>query len=257
MEQLLAKLSNLSYELLGIILPGAITLILFVLWLIGAGDLIPLLSHSFFPRLTLTSASATLESVGVRTGFGILGPAIVIAYFLGHLLNWISRSGKQDDSTVKSHLKRTWQSLIFSVPKHTDSFNPKLQPLLDLILPKFSLPAGSGWRQFYPVAKNYLARSSNNSLVGLYQNKYTLHRSLTAGAALVFWLALLSAIVGGCTGYALSVQPRWWALSFLAIGCVILTWGFSDSYAYNWEMFGNSIITETFSLLNSPSNEKS
>ena len=52
--------------------------------------------------------------------------------------------------------------------------------------------------------------------------------------------------------FALHAEPRWIAISALMCGCVTLIWGFSASYAYNWEMFGNSIITETFSLLNPP-----
>lgn len=192
MEQLISKLSSLSYEILGIILPGAITLILFILWLTGAGELLPIVSQGFFPRLTLQHASETLESLGVRTGVGILGPTLLIAYFLGHLLHWISRSGVVNSAVVENAIERTWHAMTFRVAKPSNSYNIQLQPLLDNALPRFGLPTGAGWRQFYPVAKSYLARSSTSSLVALYQNKYTLHRSITAGAALIFWLSLSS-----------------------------------------------------------------
>jgi hypothetical protein len=81
MEQLLGRLSNLSYELLGIILPGLIALILIFLWLVGLGDVVPHVSGNFFPRLGLSSASKALESIGVRTGVGIVGPIFLATYF--------------------------------------------------------------------------------------------------------------------------------------------------------------------------------
>lgn len=253
MELLLNKLSNLSYEILGIILPGFITLILFILLIVGTGDLLPAFSNDFFPRLTLRSTSNTLESIGVRTGVGIAGPAILIAYFIGHLLHWISRSGKGDDELVKNNFKRTWLSITFRVPKHSTSYDKNLQPLLDALKPKFHLSPEAEWRQFFSPAKHYLIRTSNTSLVSVYQNKYTLHRSITTGAALIFWLSIISMAIGIISAHFLCVEPRWIPLCFLAVGCLVVTWGFSDSYAYNWKMFGNTIITETYSLLFGPS----
>lgn len=253
MEQLLNKFSNLSYEFFGIILPGFITLILFILLIVGIGDLLPTFSNDFFPRLTLRSTSNNLESVGVRTGVGIAGPTILIAYFIGHLLHWIFRSGKGDDNLVRNSLKRTWLSITFRIPKHSSSYDKTLQPLLNAIKPKFHLSPEAEWRQFFSAAKHYLTRTSSTSLVPVYQNKYTLHRSIATGAALIFWLSIISIAIGLLAAHSLCVEPRWIPLFFLASGCLTVTWGFSDSYAYNWKMFGNTIITETYSLLLGPS----
>jgi hypothetical protein len=256
-EQLLNRLSNLSYEVLGILLPGLIALIMFVLWLVGLGELVPFVSGGFFPRVTLSSAAAALESIGVRTGLGIAGPLLLVTYFLGHLLHWISRSGSSDDAIVASDWKRTWRSLLFGVPKPSVSFDQNLQPLYESVLPKFSLTTKSTWSQFYPVARSFLRCRLESSLTALYQNKYTLHRSITASAALFFWLSIGGLIVGLVAASFSRVEPRWVALLAFAYGCVILVWGFSASYAYNWRLFGNTVVTETFALLKGPQDVKS
>jgi hypothetical protein len=122
---------------------------------------------------------------------------------------------------------------------------------------KFSAGSPLSWTQFYPVAKNYLARNSTSSLVSLYQNKYTLHRSIAVAAALTFWLSVLAMLIGVATLHYVGLAPRFAPLGVLAISCVALTWGFSASYAFNWTLFGNSIITETYSQLLGAQNAKS
>jgi hypothetical protein len=47
-------------------------------------------------------------------------------------------------------------------------------------------------------------------------------------------------------------RPSYLLLSVLAVGGFALICGFSASYVYYWEMFGNSIVTETYSKLYGP-----
>lgn len=255
MDQLISKISNLSYELFGTILPGLIFLLFFSLWLVSLGDLLPFISSDFFPRLNLREASNNLEKIGTRTGIGIATPALVSAYFLGHLLHWISRFGSRDNKNVKSTPKRIALSLLLKTPKPEESYDKYLQPMFEQVLKQFRLPESENtWLSFYPVAKSYLANNNSTSLVFTYQNKYTLHRSITSAAACLFWLCILTTIIGIILSATQCVEPRWIPLTFLTLGSLLIVYGFSSSYAYNWKMFGNSIITETHCQLFPPTN---
>lgn len=256
MDQLIAKLSSLSYEILGIILPGIIFLVLLAFWAVGTGDLLPYFSDNFFPRINLRDASKNLENMGARTGIGMTAPTALAAYFSGHLLHWISRSGKADDALVSSAWKRTMLSLSLKIPRPKDSYDKNLQSIFENIKNKLDLP-DMNWSQFYPIAKNHLQRNNTASLVSIYQNKYTLHRSITTAAATVFWLCIATMLIGVYAKFHLCIEPRWAPMTTLLIGCLIIVWGFSSSYAYHWKLFGNSIITETYSILKFPSKNES
>ncbi|MCR8956335.1 hypothetical protein M0765_000895 [Variovorax sp. S2] len=256
MEQLLAKLTNLGYEFFGIILPGIVAFVFLVMWWVALGQLAPYLSSNFFPHLTSNNASLIIESISVRTGIGIALPTLIITYFLGHILQWTARSGKASEKNLKDAFQRTIRSLFFKIPKHEDSFEPSLKPFFEAVQGKFSQNGTPlTWVQFYPIAKCYLARNFNQSLVSNYQNKYTLHRSITLASACLFWLSLFGIMAGAVTIHYIQIQPRWWLLSFLAGFSLVSVWGFSDSYAYNWRLFGNSIVTETYSLIFGPNDQ--
>ncbi|MCR6476874.1 hypothetical protein NU688_12005 [Variovorax sp. ZS18.2.2] len=258
MEQLLAKLTNLGYEFFGIILPGIIALVFLVMWWVSMGQLAPVLSSNFFPHLTSNNASLIIESISVKTGIGIALPSLIITYFLGHILQWTARSGGASEKNVKSAFQRTIRSLIFRIPKYENSHDLNLTPLFNAVQEKFSHDKTPlTWGQFFPLAKSYLARNFSQSLVSNYQNKYTLHRSVALASACLFWMCLAGIAAGVIAihyGYA---SPRWWILFFLGGFSLVSVWGFSGSYAYNWRLFGNSIVTETYSLIFGPDNDQS
>lgn len=256
MEQLLAKLTNLSYEVLGVLLPGIIFLMLLVFWWASLGGLAPFISDGFFPQLTSSNAAEIVESISVQTGIGIAAPAVLAAYFLGHLLHWIGRSGTTADAVVKNHLKRTLNSLIFAIPKPSRSFDESLDPLYQRLQSKFASGVTISWAQFFPIARTYLFRNLSHSMVVTYQNKYTLHRSITAASAATFWLCAAALAGGGLAAYTHGEAPRWALLVSLTAFCLVLVWGYSDSYAYNWKLFGNTIVTESYSLLFGTPDEK-
>ena len=52
MDEFLAKLTNLSYEFLGIIVPGIIAALFLGMWWAALGPIAPLWSFEFVPQLT-------------------------------------------------------------------------------------------------------------------------------------------------------------------------------------------------------------
>ncbi|WP_426307224.1 hypothetical protein ACN9MJ_08750 [Acidovorax facilis] len=259
MDQLISKITNLGYEVFGIFLPGVIFSIFLVFFWIALGPVAPYLSSDFFPAITSKNASEIIESIGTRTGVGLAIPLIVFSYFLGHLLMWIGRTGKADKEILRSPIRRTWASLKFRIPRPENSYDTDLEGMFISVGNKF-FPKDEPltWTKFYPVVKNYVHRHSTISLISLYQNKYTFHRSITIAAAALFWLCALTLIA---TVYA-TLQttlplPRWGILISLLTLSTTIAWGFSDSFAYNWKLFGNSIITESYTLIFEPKKEKS
>jgi len=253
MDEFLAKLTNLSYEFLGVIVPGIIAALFLGMWWAALGPIAPLWSFEFFPHLALNNVSRIVEPLSLKTGIGVAVPGLVIAYFLGHILLWIARSGEPDECATESTWRRVRSSLVFRIPKPPRSFDEDLQPLYDAVQAKFAIgDSVLPWTQFYPVVKSYLSKNLTYSLVATYQNKYTLHRSITAAAAGLFWFNAVGAVGGGITWYLAGVAPRWGLLVMFALLAVVLVLCFSSSYMYHWKMFGNTIITEAYSIIYGP-----
>lgn len=262
MDVLFAKLTNLGYEFFGIVLPGVVCWILLGLWWAGLGPVAAYWTCGAVPVFDLAELRAGIE--GLSTALVIAGalPALVSIYFLGHVLHWAARSdwlakaGKPMGAD-KGSLARVGRSLIFSIPKPTESFDPKLKPMFEVVCSRFAAAGSLEWGQIFPVLKSFLLSNLNYSLVATYQNKYTLHRSVTAGAAAWFWLNLLTipiALIGRAVG---GPSAHWVALAMCLGAALVLVWGFSDSFVFHWKNFGNSIITESYSVLAGPSHEKS
>jgi len=255
MNELLAKLTNLGYELFGVLIPGLIALLFILIWWNALGALAPLWTSDVVPELTVATARSIVDSFNVASGIGVAIPAFAICYFAGHILLWISRSGGASKSACSVGWKRISLSLVFRIPKPEASFSTKLQRLYDKVQAKFA-PDGIPleWREFYPVVKSFLSQHVINSLVPTYQNKYTLHRSITTASALLFWLCIVS-LIGAWRSNA-SVPPlNYGMLVGLALGAIFLVWGFSSSYIYHWEMFGNTVITESYCRIFGPQYE--
>lgn len=258
MTELLAKLINFGYELFGVILPGIIVILFFLLWWTALGPLASVWTGGAIPEFNAETAGSIIDSLNVATGIGVAVPLFAGCYFAGHLLLWIARSGKENQKAADTWYKRLGYSLVFSIPKPAAPFNPKLQKLFEIVQKRFSADqAPLEWREFYPVAKSFLAQRVANSLVATYQNKYTLHRSITTAGALLFWVSLITIVVARFTGGEQEHLPSYLLLSVLLIGGLVLVWGFSASYIYHWEMFGNSIVTETYCKLYEPQNDQS
>lgn len=258
MDELLAKLTNLGYEVFGVILPGVIGGLFLAIWWVALGPVAPLLSNGFFPLLTSNNISELVESLSLKTGIGVAVPGLVLAYFLGHILLWIARSGEPNEAVSKDPWRTVGSSLVFRIPKPPKSYDEELQSLYEAVEARFRQNGSPlPWRQFYPIVKSYLSRNLAYSLVATYQNKYTLHRSIATAAAGLFWLCAFGAGGGVVTCYFRAVAPHWWLLTTLGLLALVLVWGFSGSYMYHWKMFGNTVITEAYSIIYGPRNADS
>lgn len=261
MNELLGKLINLGYEFFGTFVPGIVAILLFLLWWAALGPLPTVWTHGVIPELTVQTAHeimTSMNSLTAATGIGVAVPLLAACYFAGHLLHWIARSGPSSQVAAYSTYRRLAYSLLFAVPKPANSFHPKLQRLFDLVQQRFTADQTAlEWREFYPIAKSFLAQRVPNSLVSTYQNKYTLHRSIATAGAALFWLSLAAVVGAALTSGAGELGHSYVWLGLLLCGGLLLTGGFSASYVYHWEMFGNTIVTETYSRLYGPQDDQS
>lgn len=259
MDDLIAKLKNLSYELFGILFPGFIFELFFLLWWVTLGSNASKFTFGLLPEFTVDKASELVNSLTSNTGIGIAIPSLISAYFVGHILHWISRSSSADNATIENSFMRVWHALSFRVLKPNENYYPSLDPLYQAVEKKFRPDESVSftWQQFFPLAKCYLAENLPSSLVSTYQIKYTLHRSITASAVILFWFSVIELIYGIIySNICDSSQPFYFGgLTILVLVSLGLVWGFSDSYTYNWRMFGNTIITESYTLLFGPKSD--
>src|SRR5262245_28951105 len=86
MDQLIAKITSLSYELFGIFLPGLI-FVLFFSWSWWSLDAyVSVLSLGYLQPLTFPNHPDGVLNVELR--FGLVVFLTVASYFLGHLAFW-------------------------------------------------------------------------------------------------------------------------------------------------------------------------
>lgn len=174
-------------------------------------------------------------------------------YFLGHILVWFGRFGIKQ--ARPNFVMLTVKALFFRIPKAKDNFNQNLLPLYKSLEEKFNYQELKlTWIQLFPVIKNFIFRNSSKSLITTYQNKYTLHRAIAIGSVFLFWFSLLLLIVPLILFDAEVPTRNIIFLSSLIFFSLVFIWNFSSSYLYHWEMFGNTIITEAYSLLYGPKN---
>jgi len=140
--------------------------------------------------------------------------------------------------------------LRFKVRKPVESFDPALTELFKKVIGKFSHDRELAWREFYPLAKNFLVNTDRRSLVSTYQNKYTLHRSIAAAAAAIFWLTFFGMIAARLAYFfGTNSYPNWLMLWFLLASSFASVWGFSATFMFYWTLWGDTIVTESYCAL--------
>lgn len=254
MDQLFSKLTSLSYELFGIFVPGFILSLFLVWWWWCVGDLSLIVSFGYLPVIGMRGVSQGFGLVPDEIKLGLVVYIVVVSYFLGHLINWVGRSGGAKESVATSKIRRAASNLgrclIFSVPKPRESYYQNLDPLLSFSIGRLGLPSeASNWSAFYPVAKSWISQDLQHSLISTYQNKYTLHRSLTIASVIWFWLSATMIVFWLAFSCHFNAGPRLIPMVLSIVFSLMAAWGFSESYKYNWQMFGNTVITESFMLL--------
>lgn len=249
MDALLGKLTNLGYELFGVVIPGLITTILLVLLWYATGDLVSVWSFGAIPKFDTGALQGwTAKFVGLQAW--VLGGGILtVCYFLGHAMTWLAQSRNERLTGKISKTIRFSMIIRFKTPKPQHSYEPGLKPLFDYARTVLGGDAGPlDWRSFYPVAKTMIAQRAGYSLIATYQNKYTLHRALAFASAVIWWGCILVA-VGACATLrfcAVEAHPHWLALLLLFVGSTVSVSGFAGSYMYFWGLFGDAIVTEAY-----------
>jgi hypothetical protein len=254
MGEFVGKLTNLSYEFFGVLLPGVIVhLFMLIVWA-AMGATAPVITYGWLPQLRIGDLVSLVDSMTTERGVGAAILLLIGWYFLGQLTLWLSRSQERMTSSASKGLQHTWLTLRFRTPRPSQSYDPALEDVYRLVRAHFEPKGGPQfeWRQFYPIAKNFLHQNVAYSLVTTYQHKYTLHRSIACAAALLFWSLLAVAMLGLLGLGQATPKPSWHLIILGSAGAVVLAWGFSGSYRSNWLMFGNTIITECYALLNLP-----
>lgn len=259
MDSLFAKLTNLGYEFFGILMPGFVASVFLGLWVLALGSLVPVWTFDFVPELTIGMLK-DLPDVSMHTT-DILGIALLIMawYFLGHFLKWISRSGGSSIDPESKWYKILGAFLRLHVPKPLLHYRESLSPHLiacarQLEADGVAFKGENGtcdWNGFFPIAKTILNQNLKTSMIATYQNKYTLHRSISAAAKVLFWLTAASLLLALVTWWKSGENylPNCLFLLTLTAGALFTVWGFAKSYLYNWTLFGDFIITETYTLL--------
>ena len=262
MDTLIAKLIGLSYDFVGIILPGLATTIFIFLYFAALGPVIESLSFGKIPSIQIENIVSVIKNDN-KANYSILFLVLIpIWYFFGHSLKWLSRSGKPDDEAAENGFKRTWHFLRFRLLKPENNYHSSLDPLFREAKKKFETGRiRLTWRQFYPIAKTYISQNVKHSLYATYQNKYTLYRALSTLGVLSFWVGFIAVIAGAiCIAQFGTPHPRWWLLVSILIISISIVWGFSAGYRYSWLLFGDTVIIEAYTLLFGPkiaSNEES
>jgi len=262
METLLSKLTDLAYEFFGVILPGFFFLVLLVLLWISAGPTLSSMTDAWIPHLTLAGVGEWESRMSAvrRTEMGVL--LVVLCYFLGQTLNWRSREkdkkqkGKAPEGKTEGKAPR-FSPLFFGFQRETKRYYDSLEGHYKAVC-RAIWPGDEtiNWYQFYPVAKSAVAQSLDYSLIQTYQHKYTLHRCVAASGATVFWGCVAVTALGVVCELSGGAEPRWALVGVLTLASAGLAHLFARSYNYYWQMWGNTVVTEAFTLYCTPRIEK-
>ncbi len=251
---------NLAYEFFGIVMPGLVAL---VVW---TGTMLSFVVAAQY--LTWSEASSYYAQI-YKQGFVALGALVLISYMVGHLLMWFSREGlsglrgkvrpsgqgNPPDQKIKNQALRFL--LLLGVRGEKD-FDPALSPLRDACANRLAgdnasvRDALSRWRPFYLLATHSIEQAGVTSLVAVYRNKYTLHRSLATAFAVGVWTALILAMTAPlqcerchCLTLLLLLLPQ-------AVIDLLLVLVFSASYKNYWQLLGDTAVAEAYLLTKSP-----
>jgi hypothetical protein len=252
MKELLSKLLTLSYEFLGVVLPGFVLSCGILIWLACLSALVAawgFTPSSLLAHITWQHLLALWKTAG-EVGIGV--PAVIASYVLGQFLLLISRRNFAIGAGANlSTRQRICVALQFRIAKPAANFAEEVKPLFDIVAGKFadSPSAPLNWRQFYPVARCFLTNNYPASLVTTYQNKYTLHRSLTAAGVVLFWGSAIFLGLILLTWWRIGIHPYGFGMLGLLMAAFVIVVTFSSSFIEHWLMFGNSIVTETYSIL--------
>ncbi|MEE9302962.1 MAG: hypothetical protein V3U84_04165 [Thiotrichaceae bacterium] len=250
MDALLDKISNLNYELFGLIFPGFLALL-------GVSYYVSIDYYAIreFPFSEFTTTYKLFREDYMLVLFiGLL----TLSYLFGHILKWVSKEGIWKSlpplGIIQSKLpeiETLWIRFLFLAGKtnpsknHRSSFETLKGSLAKALSNKLSLDGMEdtlkNWGDFYFISKSYIGQSETKNLLANYQNKYTFHRSLASLFAILIWVSLASLIM-----FWFEDAP-WFVYILIGVHtffAYILLRHFVSSYMYFWRLFGDVVIAE-------------
>ncbi len=264
MEGFLSKLTDLTYETVGVLVPG-LTLVFVGLFQWG------LYRYYAEPEATGARLLYLLQEDLLwleEHPWGILLGALVLSYFAGRAVLFLARDGlpilggalawvaaalarklKIETGRLKAaagaaplvrllarvFLVRTPKELL---DNHASSLDRIKTWCTERLSPASDATLLSGWSAYYPVASRLLEQEGSKSRLPIHQSKYTLDRSLATVFALGFWSA-----------FAFCLLFRTWGAFAEVAVFVLLVHIFDQEHAYHWRLWGDSIIAETYALV--------
>lgn len=265
MNSFLAKLTNLSYEMFGIFLPGLFGIAL------CTGDLVIALtvSGTYSPQEVLKAYS----TIVAEQLYSMLAGLAITSYIMGHLLKWLSKNGLKSvlpigggSSEQKSNsqpakklkINKRWVRFLLLLNERPLPPNESVE-IVELVKLSWQRLASAlqlgdlklSKRAFYLLAKTYIWDRDRKSLLATYQNKYTFHRSLATLFSVQVWISLIVAASfyifssGGLT------VPIFLSLAGISL---ILVRVFTTSFEYFWTLLGDIVCAELLVQLSSLDN---
>jgi hypothetical protein len=263
-EGFLSKLTDLTYEIVGVLMPG---LILLFLGLFQWG----LYRHYADPEATGGRLLGLLQEDLLwleKHPWGILLGALVLSYFAGRAVLFLARDGlpilggslvwvaaaiagklKIEADRLKKRVaaaplvRLLARVFLVRTPKelldnHASSLDRSKTWCTERLSPSSDVTLLSEWSAFYSVASRLLEREGSKSRLPVHQSKYTLDRSLATVFALGFWSAV-----------AFSLLFKTWGPFAEVPVFLFLVHVFDQEHAYHWRLWGDSIIAETYALV--------
>jgi hypothetical protein len=246
-DSLLKVLTNLGYDLFGILLPGLVLVSL----VLGSAMLHGLALSGFDSYEIIESYIIFVEKHIYFSLFAIF----FASYMAGNFLKLVSKinllspiSFYLNKKKLRTDFLPIWIRFLFFlndssvIGNHRPAYNnlsAKMRKKLAESLRLESNDIGDGWSSFYFLGKSFVENRMGKSSLPTFQNKYTFHRSLASAFAIMFWVALVEAFV--YKNDALLTSPSFAVAAAVSLLMVI---HFSKSYEMYWKVFGDTLICE-------------
>jgi len=257
MEGVITKLADVTYDFVGVLLPGIALLFIGVFqWqfhLVALQGPVPWNSV----ESSLLAVLVFLEGHGWATLLGGLGAA----YLAGRMALFLARNGLPVWNDARAWIgrqvkwldppKASWPKLgrlvhrvlLWRAPKYgLRELSPELKPWFDHCSRRIQVPSVTGdapvnWRGFQLVATRVLQQGETKTRYQIHQYKYTLDRSL----ATVFSLGLWSSVPLLATHFS-----EWRFLLLEAGAFLFMAFVFDDEHAFHWGLWADVLVADSF-----------
>jgi hypothetical protein len=249
MNEIVTKITNATYDVFGVMLPGVMASVLFsaVLGFTLAAN-----------RVVESSRFESLWELVVEHPSGATAILAVLAYFVGLTLIWLSRGKVWVGPTQRLvGFVKGWPlwarfMLFAKASSPPESHGSELgaarrhaAAVLTKRLGSNALDLDTNWRAFYLIAKTLVPQKLQRSLIATYQSKYTFHRSLAVMFSVALWMSVIGAVFSAAASFSAPV----YVLAASALLCALFVLVFASQFEYHWKLLGDAVIAETIVVL--------